>query len=225
MEKVYFTTTQMKKLEEIFKKNMAVVIEGKNGKGEDFVTTGRIYGDSRGLPVITKDMFYVSFGRHGEYDDKIKMYAPFHLNVERRTCLDDQLIVKSIKDENGKMVFKNKDFSNQRGVFEKNFKNIKSSNNEIVAYDPVTSALKNMIAKPVMVNGQIGVFAGIVGATKLGYPEIIILTGSTSKIVMINENSILFTENINGEVKCLARNTNENCREIFIKNSIELEHD
>ncbi len=215
MEKVTFTSDQLKKIYDISKAGEHVFVAGKNGIGESFLTCAMIFCDDRNNPVIDEDFVCLSFGKERQHD---LIYAPFFLNVERRNNVDDQLIIESISDKDGKEIFRNEKFYEFNEIFRENGNNIRRNNNQISGFDPVTKNIFKMTGKPVMLEKNHGVFVTLLGVNEHGNPLVVLVNGGGTLIVEINRYSTLFTEDEKGNVKEVANNRDEDCGDIFKRN-------
>ena len=128
MEKFTFTLEQIKYLYDTCKKGEHIFVNGKNGIGENFFTCAKIYADEKGEPVINTDFIFLRFGEEVGGD---LIYAPFHLNVEERTNVDDQLVIESITDKEGNIIYFNKEFSKSNKIFVENGTRIRANNKQI----------------------------------------------------------------------------------------------
>lgn len=220
MEKFTFTLEQIKYLYDACKKGEHIFVNGKNGIGENFFTCAKIYANEKGEPIINTDFIFLRFGEEVGGD---LIYAPFHLNVEERTNVDDQLVIESITDKEGNIIYFNKEFSKSNKIFVENGTRIRANNKQITSFDPVTKNIFRMVGKPVMLERQHGVFVTLLGVNEHGNPMVVLLNGGGNYIVEIHRDSTLFTEDENGIVRKVADNKDENCVEIFKTNKHDRE--
>ena len=82
------------------------------------------------------------------------------------------------------------------------------TNNE----DAVTRALKQMIGKPIYLNGTSSVLASVEGNTNQGNTILHLCSGTMIGVSYVNNDSVLFTENNDGSIDVIASNKlNYNC--------------
>lgn len=238
-----FNEKQKKFLEKAWLKNEEITIEGVNEVGEKFITTGRVStidaGQKMGLVenvrhdggygAIEDDYLFVEFGvaSSAAIRRRSRWVAPYHLNAcqEKYPC---GLIIKTIKDSEGNVIFNNPNFKKIEKICLWNKHNFeeKNANRKIVKSDPITDACRQLIGKPIIYydgenHGQqsCGVVASVSCVNNYGRPIIEILDGKSKSNIYPFWNSIVFEPKTNGEIKAMA---NTYCKkEFYIRRFIQ----
>lgn len=166
-----FTEIQGTALFRMWAKRRSISIKGINAVGEEFEVIGRVSTKDDGDSWIESDAVMIEFGEEvEELCDKMSLrgecYAPFRLNFteqtrESREGLFILEIFEILDNKKGKRIFKNDDEEQLRKIAEEVKQEILDE--QTSSEDSVVSLLKNMIGKPVYIDGQPKVVLSVEG--------------------------------------------------------------
>lgn len=207
-----FNEKQISLLKEIYENNNRVLIEGVNGRGQEFETIGEIATNDLGNPAIREDGLYMEFGKH-EDTNRSKFFGKFLLEFYIKSDIKEamsQLIIKSIKDKEGNIVFENADFELQ-------LDKIKESNIELdleettFLSDNLMEKMDELIGKPVVLVDDEqtleGISCGMVPKLIGGKVTAVLLSEIICKTYDIKPETKLYTKNNEGKFFVAADNS------------------
>ena len=204
-----FTSDQVDKLKQIWKNKDLVTIKGVNSYGDEFETTGRITSTDENKAGVFDKTVYLEFGvtKKNKNRKQTAYFAPFQLNSPEENDLS--LHVLSI-DHNGKTIFENADQDKIKEAADKNnqksLKKLQKEGRDQLPECPVVDSLKQMVGKPVELDGYTGVLIGVKGVTYTGNPMVDIASGPLVGGINVKEDSVLSTESNTGNKDIIASN-------------------
>lgn len=165
-----FTEIQEMALFRMWAKRRNISIKGINAVGEEFEVVGRVSTKDDGDRWIESDAVMIEFGEEVEKlcdeSRRGECYAPFRLNFteqtrEAREGLFILEIFEILDNKKGIRIFKNDDEEQLRKTAEEVKQEILDE--QTSSEDSVVSLLKNMIGKPVYIDGQPKVVLSVEG--------------------------------------------------------------
>ena len=217
-------------LKKAFENKEDITIEGVNGIGAKFKTTGRIAGDDNGEAEIYEKALVLQFdfNKNNLIKNPKERISTFFqtLREEDVYLFDPSLYIFTIYDSNGNIIYNNpnKDkLLEETKLFSevKHKQDIKEKRN-LIELDDVTKKLFDYIGKPIIIvedgTYQSGVLACVNGANNYGRTMIDIRVATLCGGLSIGENTALYTVNKNNDIELVADNSlNENNRDIILK--------
>lgn len=205
-------------LKKAFENKEDITIEGVNGIGTKFKTTGRIAADDHGNAGIYDKALVLQFDFNKNnlgIDPKERILSFFNTSRENVYLFDPSLYILTIYDSNSNMIYDNpnKDkLLEEIKLFskEKREKEIREKRN-LIELDDVTKNLFNYIGKPIILSEdgtyQTGVLASIKGANNYGETMINIRIATLCGGLSIGGNTALYTINKNNDIELVADNS------------------
>lgn len=216
-------------LKKAFENKEDITIEGVNGIGTKFKTTGKIAGDDNGEAEIYNEVLALQFDFNKNNlikNPKERISTFFKTSRKDVYFFDPSLYIFTIYDSNGNVIYENpnKDkLSEEIKLFsEMNQKRDIEEKRNLEELDDVTKKLFDYIGKPIIIvedgTYQSGVLACINGANNYGRTMIDIRVATLCGGLSIGENTALYTVNKNNDIELVADNSlNENNRDIILK--------
>ncbi len=205
-------------LKDVFEKEEKITIEGVNGYGVKFKTSGIIAADDHGHPGIYEDdlMIQFKFNKNGlGIDPEDRILAPFHTQRNQVYFMDPSLYIFTIYDSKGNKIYEN---PNKTQILEeiKTFsaehkKRKKLERRDLVEFDDVTKELFKYIGKPIiLVEKQqcyTGVLSDINGANNAGETMINIRVATLCGGISVGPDTTLFTIDDKNNIRIVADNS------------------
>ena len=192
------------------KEGKTITIKGVNYFGTEFTTHGVIDTDDSNKPAIFADsgIIMVDVGHREQGQKRSHFYAPFRTSMADS---DNSLVILSMEID-GEVVYKNpKRLSIMTSARREKKKQAKRIDQNETRLDDTSVAiqLENMVGKPVMFeDGFCGVFIGSDWPeVKDALPTIYVKMGFYTGMGKFTDQSILYTEDENGEMIEIADNT------------------
>ena len=224
-----FTLPQILRLKEIWSQKEEITIEGITGRGDKFVTTGRVSAKDSGKPSVYEESIYLEFGisKTDRSRKQTNYFAPFELNFDE-SYFGGRFMVFSIKTASGEVIFENTDKEVIEELAIENGQKLKRRHKYIGRVvekpDAVTAKLKEMIGKPVYFDGYTGVVAYVDGYIDSGNALFGLALGPFVGNLHVKENSKLMTEDNAGVVEIIARNKPEETRKLIEERASKIEN-
>lgn len=217
-------------LKKAFENKEDITIEGVNGIGAKFKTTGRIAGDDNGEAEIYEKALVLQFDFNKNNlikNPKERISTLFQtLREEDVYLFDPSLYIFTIYDSNGNIIYNNpnKDkLLEETKLFSevKHKQDIKEKRN-LIELDDVTKKLFDYIGKPIVIvdgkSHQSGVLACINGANNYGRTMIDLGVLTLSGSLTIGDKTAVYSINQNKDLELVADNSlNKNNANIIRK--------
>ena len=192
-----------------------LTIKGINAVGDEFTTIGRITTTDQGRAGIDEDKIWIEFGVSKSSPDRkqTKFFAPFELNIERSEYAHG-LIVKSIENESGELIYVNDKFDEIEKIAVLNKKDNEKKHTQLIEEDSVTTALKNMIGKAIILGDirrdNLGEYTGVLESidhiNRRGEPVVECFSGPGMFNTFVTITSVLKEENNKGKIRVIEIN-------------------
>lgn len=198
-----FTIKQKIILRNLCNRNKEITITGLNSFGEHFLTKGKVV-------EIRNDLIMLEFAK-GKSEDYKGWVAPFALNLKYGDK-SPAFIIEAIYDHKGKQMYVAENFDDIVDVAKNNKKYffLQNSKYKFKLLDPVTSELKKLVAQPIFLKNKLADYWGVLEKVKcvdeVGYPIIEIFNGTESEIVKVQNNTMLYILDRNGEESLKVQN-------------------
>ena len=195
-----FNETQKEILKKCWEDGTLITIEGINDRGDKFVTTGRITTTDNGEPGIEDDAIYLEFGvtKERPAGKQTAYFAPYRLNIETQGYFPCDFTIKRLFAGDEEIYWvENEDEIDE--IAEENRRTIPEP--LLRDGDVVSKAMLKMIGKPIQIDGDCCVLLGV---ERNGCFQV--RKGPLVGGLHVNDCSILYTEDNNGEKIKLASN-------------------
>ena len=146
-----------KKLKTLCDGKTKIIITGFNDLGQPFETKGKITRDDKGDISVLEDRIYLEFGKE-KFNEKTpytKWVAPYVTNYEEDGFEGTTLIIKTIKLENGEVLFENEDADKYLDKIIIKYKQYEKELEDMGCFvggnSPVSKELLNYLGKPITI--------------------------------------------------------------------------
>ena len=199
-----FSEEQKQELLKICEEGGKIRIVGMNSRGQKFETVGRIAHDDKNKPTVFDDLIFVEFGKEKDEPDRkqTKWFAPYTLNIKESTY-ETELIILSIEREDGTTIYSTEIQEEMEEIAKRNDA---GHRHNMVAMDPVTLKLTQLIGNPVTLDDTCGILAGVDGVSQSGAPIVDLLIGPMICGTHVYAESVLYTIDQNDEQVLTAVN-------------------
>ena len=230
MEKRKFSKEQIAILTKFCEERKYVIVSGINSYNEPFIVKARITHNDKNLPGIYDDKLVLEFGKEKDSPERkqTKWFGFYDLNI-REQFINPDLIIQSIKDEEGNIIYQDNNFEEVKSkaveLAEKD--KIENQYRKIKVCDTVTSELKKLIGHPITLDDTEGILVSCNHVTNMGDVIVRVMSGPLSGNCFVKSDSVLKTIDENDEEVIVAVNTleeNTECRHINMPSEKDL-HD
>ena len=209
MEKRKLTKSQQELLKGICNNGKYVIVSGITSNNEPFTVKGRITHTDKNEPGVSSDYVWLEFGEEKDSPNRkqTKWFAPYGLNI-RDMYLSPDLVVETIKDENGNIIYHDNKFEEIKKVAEQNAIKSKKHNmyRQIDMCDKVTEELKKLIGHPITLDGTAGILVCCDHVANNGSVCVDVLDGPLGGGLHVEIDSVLKTIDENGKEVFVAEN-------------------
>ncbi len=203
-----FDFLQMKHLKEICKSDKKIIVSGINSRGVPFAVEGKIARDNNDRPGFGEDGLAIEFGKvRSPYSNKPLWTAVYFLNIDKGIWRNN-LIVESIKDENGNLIYSAQNFDEIKNIAEQNKIAYQNHNKAYLIHhkDVVTEKLEGLVGHPIMLDGIAGVLTAVDLIDEMGQACAKVTSIDNDVVLAVKNNSVLETADENGNRLLVVKN-------------------